>query len=180
MKIQAILFKLANNNGSLPKHSLIVVYEDGVIGNDDIRMFLSAAATCRYNITLSSDDRQISSVGCDGMFEICANHYFSSNTYNINRQSSKWGKSIAVAGAVLDRYLFGFILSYFISFRKVFPLWITVDCSTLLTIHDHGLHRNRNNPLTSEQESHREAQSRKDNHMVILLKSLMLLVLSLL
>ena len=121
MKIQAILFKLANNNGSLPKHSLIVVYEDGVIGNDDIRMFLSAAATCRYNITLSSDDRQISSVGCDGMFEICANHYFSSNTYNINRQSSKWSESVAMVGAILDSYSFYFILFYFISFSEGFP-----------------------------------------------------------
>ena len=132
MKIQAILFKLANNNGSLPKHSLIVVYEDGVIGNDDIRMFLSAAATCRYNITLSSDDRQISSVGCDGMFEICANHYFSSNTYNINRQSSKWSKFVAMVGAILDGYIFicYYIISfYFISFSEGFP---NSKCSRLL------------------------------------------------
>ena len=56
--VQAILYKLANRLFSLPKHSLIVVDEAGMIGNDDYREFLSVAATHNYDIMLSCDDRQ--------------------------------------------------------------------------------------------------------------------------
>ena len=50
------------------------------------------------NVTfiLSGDDRQISSVGRGRQFKVFANHYYSSNIYNINRQSSKWGKFVAM------------------------------------------------------------------------------------
>ena len=53
-----ILYKPANRLFSLPKHSLIVVDEAGMIGNDDYREFLSVAATHNYDIMLSCDDRQ--------------------------------------------------------------------------------------------------------------------------
>ena len=92
-----------------------------MIGNDDYREFLSAVATCKCSVMLSGDDRQLSSVGRGGMFKIFANRYFSSNTYNINRQSSKWSESVAMVGAILDSYSFYFILFYFISFSEGFP-----------------------------------------------------------
>ena len=55
--------KLANSLFSLPNHSLIVVDEEGMIGNGDYRKFLSVAATCKYDIILSGNDRQWSLVG---------------------------------------------------------------------------------------------------------------------
>ena len=96
--VKGMLFKLANSRFSLPKHSLIVVDEAGMVGNDDYRELLRVAATRKCNIILSGDDRQLSSVGRGGMFEIFANHYGSSNIYNIKRQwIPRWGKSVAMA-----------------------------------------------------------------------------------
>ena len=39
--VQALLFKLANSNVSIPKHCIIVVDEAGMISNDDYREFLT-------------------------------------------------------------------------------------------------------------------------------------------
>ena len=50
--------KLANSLFSLPNYSLIVVDEAGMIGNGDNRGFLSVAASRKYDIILSGDDRQ--------------------------------------------------------------------------------------------------------------------------
>ena len=69
-----------------------------MISNDDYREFLSVAATCTCNFILSGDDRQISSIGRGRQFKVFANHYYSSNIYNANRQSPEWGKSVAMAG----------------------------------------------------------------------------------
>ena len=65
--------------------------------------------TRKCNFILSDDDRQISSVG--------RGRHYNSNIYNINRQSSKWGRTGAMAGMSLlslgqrreslDRYVRG-------------------------------------------------------------------------
>ena len=65
--------------------------------------------TRKCNFILSGDDRQTSSVG--------RGRHYSSNIYNINRQSSKLGKSVAMEGRSLlslgqrreslDRYVRG-------------------------------------------------------------------------
>ena len=65
-----MLFKLANARFSLPKHSLLVVDEAGMIGNDDYQELLRVAATRKCNIILSGDERQLTSVQRGDMFEI--------------------------------------------------------------------------------------------------------------
>ena len=93
--IKGMLFKLANARFSLPKHSLLVVDEAGMIGNDDYQELLRVAATRKCNVILSGDERQLASVQRGDMFEIFANKYGSSTILNIKRQESAWGKLVA-------------------------------------------------------------------------------------
>jgi Ti-type conjugative transfer relaxase TraA len=95
--IKGMLFKLHNARFSLPKHSLLVVDEAGMIGNDDYQELLRVAATRKCNVILSGDERQLSSVGRGGMFEVFAGKYGSSTILDIKRQKSSWGKSVAQA-----------------------------------------------------------------------------------
>jgi len=95
--IKGMLFKLHNARFSLPKHSLLVVDEAGMIGNDDYQELLRVAATRQCNVILSGDERQLASVGRGGMFEVFAGKYGSSTLLDIKRQKSVWGKEVATA-----------------------------------------------------------------------------------
>lgn len=95
--VKGMLFKLANGRFDLPKHSLLVVDEAGMIGNDDYKELLRVAATRKCNVILAGDERQLASVQRGGMFEVFADAYGSSKIYNIQRQSAEWGKSVAMA-----------------------------------------------------------------------------------
>lgn len=95
--IKGMLFKLANGRFSLPKGSLLVVDEAGMVGNDDYRELLRVAATRKCNVILSGDERQLTSVQRGGMFEVFANKYGSSTILDIKRQEAEWGKSVAKA-----------------------------------------------------------------------------------
>lgn len=95
--IKGMLFKLANGRFSLPKNSLLVVDEAGMIGNDDYQELLRVAATRKCNVILSGDERQLASVQRGGMFEIFAGIYGSSTILDIKRQQASWGKSVAMA-----------------------------------------------------------------------------------
>jgi len=95
--IKGMLFKLANGRFSLPKNSLLVVDEAGMIGNDDYQELLRVAATRKCNVILSGDERQLASVQRGGMFEIFAGIYGSSTILDIKRQQALWGKSVAMA-----------------------------------------------------------------------------------
>ena len=93
--VKGMLFKLANGRFSLPKHSLIVVDEAGMVGNDDYQELLRVSATRKCNVILSGDERQLSSVGRGGMFEVISEKHGSSTVFNIRRQSSNWGREVA-------------------------------------------------------------------------------------
>lgn len=95
--IKGMLFKLHNARFSLPKNSLLVVDEAGMIGNDDYQELLRVAATRRCNVILSGDERQLASVQRGGMFEVFADRYGSSAILDIKRQESVWGKEAATA-----------------------------------------------------------------------------------
>ena len=95
--IKGMLFKLANGRFDLPERSLLVLDEAGMVGNDDYGEFLRVAATRKCNVILSGDERQLESVSRGGMFEVFANHYGSSTIFDIQRQASNWGKSVAMA-----------------------------------------------------------------------------------
>jgi phage/plasmid primase-like uncharacterized protein len=90
-----MLFKLANGRFSLPKHSLLVVDEAGMIGNDDYHELLRVAATRKCSVILSGDERQLASVQRGGMFEVFARIYGSSTIFDIKRQSNNWGRGVA-------------------------------------------------------------------------------------
>ena len=94
--IKGMLFKLANGRFSLPKHSLIVVDEAGMVGNDDYRELLRVAATRKCNVIAAGDEKQLASVQRGGMFEVFADRYGSSSILDIKRQDSDWGKSVAI------------------------------------------------------------------------------------
>lgn len=95
--IKGMLFKLANGRFALPKNSLLVVDEAGMIGNDDFSELLRVAATRKCTVILSGDERQLTSVQRGGMFEVLANKYGSSAILDIKRQDSDWGKQTAMA-----------------------------------------------------------------------------------
>ena len=92
-----MLFGLAHGRFKLPKHSLLVVDEAGMIGNDDMSELLRVAATRKCNVILSGDEKQLASVQRGGMFEVLADKYGSSSILDIKRQDSEWGKSVAMA-----------------------------------------------------------------------------------
>ena len=103
--VKGMLFKLANGRFSLPKASLIVVDEAGMVGNDDYQELLRVAATRKCNVILSGDERQLSSVSRGGIFEVIAKKFGSSSVFDIKRQSSNWGKEVAscfAGGRVLE------------------------------------------------------------------------------
>ncbi len=93
--IKAMLFKLANGRFSLPKNSLLVVDEAGMIGNDDYQELLRVAATRKCSVILSGDEGQLASVQRGGMFEVFASVYGSSTIFDIKRQSNNWGREVA-------------------------------------------------------------------------------------
>lgn len=93
--VKGMLFKLANGRFSLPKNSLLVVDEAGMIGNDDYQEFLRVAATRKCSVILSGDERQLASVQRGGMFEVFARVYGSSTIFDIKRQSNNWGREVA-------------------------------------------------------------------------------------
>lgn len=95
--IKGMLFGLAHGRFDLPKNSLLVVDEAGMIGNDDMSELLRVAATRKCNVILSGDERQLASVSRGGMFEVLADKYGSSSILDIKRQDSEWGKSVAMA-----------------------------------------------------------------------------------
>jgi Ti-type conjugative transfer relaxase TraA len=95
--IKGMLFGLAHGRFDLPKHSILVVDEAGMIGNDDMSELLRVAATRKCNVILSGDERQLASVQRGGMFEVLTNKYGSSSILDIKRQDSDWGKSVAMA-----------------------------------------------------------------------------------
>ena len=95
--LKGMLFKLHNGRFDLPKNSLLVVDEAGMIGNDDFKELLRVAASRKCNIILSGDERQLSSVQRGGMFEVCAEKYGSTSILNIQRQKDAWGRAVAMA-----------------------------------------------------------------------------------
>ncbi|MDA9163616.1 AAA family ATPase [Rickettsiaceae bacterium] len=95
--IKGMLFKLNNGRFELPKGSLLVVDEAGMVGNDDFKELLRVAAGLKCNVILSGDERQIASVQRGGMFEVFAEKYGSASILNIQRQKNVWGREVAMA-----------------------------------------------------------------------------------
>lgn len=95
--VKGMLFKLNNGRFELPKGSLIVLDEAGMVGNDDYQELLRVAAGRKCNIILSGDEKQLASVQCGGMFEVFADRYGNVSMLNIQRQDEAWGRAVAMA-----------------------------------------------------------------------------------
>jgi Ti-type conjugative transfer relaxase TraA len=95
--VKGMLFKLRHGRFELPKYSLLVVDEAGMIGNEDYHELLRVAATRKCNVILAGDERQLASVQRGGMFEVFAGNCGSTTLLDIQRQKSAWGKSVAMA-----------------------------------------------------------------------------------
>ncbi|MDP4708948.1 MAG: AAA family ATPase, partial [Rickettsiaceae bacterium] len=92
-----MLFKLNNGRLYLPKGSLLVVDEAGMVGNDDYKELLRVAASRKCNVILAGDERQLASVQRGGMYEVFSDRYGSSTILNIQRQKNAWGRGVAMA-----------------------------------------------------------------------------------
>ncbi|MFK7974359.1 MAG: AAA family ATPase, partial [Rickettsiaceae bacterium] len=95
--VKGMLFKLANGRFNLPKHSVLVLDEAGMVGNNDYKELLRVAATRQCNVILSMDEKQLTSVQRGGMGEVFADRYGSSTILDIKRQDSNWGRSVAMS-----------------------------------------------------------------------------------
>ncbi|MCA0254813.1 MAG: AAA family ATPase, partial [Proteobacteria bacterium] len=95
--VKGMLFKHYNGRFKIPKGSLIVLDEAGMIGNDDYQELLRVVAANKCNIILAGDERQLSSVQRGGMFEIFDREYGSALITNIQRQKAQWGRDVATA-----------------------------------------------------------------------------------
>ena len=95
--IKGFLFKLHNNRADLPKNSLIVIDEAGMVGNDDYSELLRVAAARSCNVILAGDERQLSSVGRGGIFEVFADKFGSYEMNDIRRQEVEWGREVALS-----------------------------------------------------------------------------------
>ena len=95
--IKGMLFKLYNDKYELPKNSLLVLDEAGMVGNDDCLELLRVAASYKCNVILAGDERQLSSVQRGGMFEVFAGSYGATSLLDIKRQDSSWGRAVAMA-----------------------------------------------------------------------------------
>jgi ATP-dependent exoDNAse (exonuclease V) alpha subunit len=95
--IKGFLFKLHNNRADLPKNSLIVIDEAGMVGNDDYSELLRVAAARSCNVILAGDERQLSSMGRGGMFEVFADKFGSYEMNDIRRQEVEWGREVALS-----------------------------------------------------------------------------------
>jgi Ti-type conjugative transfer relaxase TraA len=95
--IKGMLFKLANRRFDLPRNSLLVIDEGGLVGNEDYQELMRVAATRGCNIIDAGDERQQPSVSRGGMFAEFADRYGSCSILNIQRQKSEWGRAVATA-----------------------------------------------------------------------------------
>ena len=95
--IKGMLFKLQNGRFDLPKYSLLVVDEAGMVGNDDYQELMRVASARKCNVILSGDEKQLASVQRGGMFEVFAEKYGSTSILNIQRQKDAWGRDVAMA-----------------------------------------------------------------------------------
>ena len=95
--VKGMLFKLRHGRFELPKYSLLVVDEAGMIGNEDYHELMRVAATRKCNVILAGDERQQTSVQRGGMYEVFASRYGSTTLLDIQRQKSDWGRDVAMA-----------------------------------------------------------------------------------
>ncbi|WP_419234815.1 AAA family ATPase [Rickettsia endosymbiont of Nabis limbatus] len=100
--VKGFLFKLYNGKANLPRNSLLVVDEAGMVGNNDYLELLKVARSNNCNLILAGDERQLTSVERGGMFAVLASKFGSYELSNIRRQSKVWAREMASCFARSD------------------------------------------------------------------------------
>ncbi|XVN41385.1 MAG: AAA family ATPase [Rickettsia endosymbiont of Argas persicus] len=100
--VKGFLFKLYNGKANLPRNSLLVVDEAGMVGNSDYLELLKVARSNNCNLILAGDERQLTSVERGGMFAVLASKFGSYELSNIRRQSKVWAREMASCFARSD------------------------------------------------------------------------------
>ncbi|MCZ6924021.1 MAG: AAA family ATPase [Rickettsia endosymbiont of Ixodes persulcatus] len=100
--VKGFLFKLYNGKADLPRNSLLVVDEAGMVGNSDYLELLKVARSNNCNLILAGDERQLTSVERGGIFAVLASKFGSYELSNIRRQSKVWAREMASCFARSD------------------------------------------------------------------------------
>ncbi|MBY0282224.1 MAG: AAA family ATPase [Alphaproteobacteria bacterium] len=93
--IHKMLFDHKNKRDLLPKNSVLIVDEAGMIPNDAFHELLAVAKTTKSKVILVGDERQLASISRNGMFPYLAEKHGSVELYDIKRQSLEWQKEVS-------------------------------------------------------------------------------------
>ncbi|WP_037213756.1 AAA family ATPase [Rickettsia tamurae] len=100
--VKGFLFKLYNSRINLPRNSLLVVDEAGMVGTSDYLELFKVARKYNCQIILAGDERQLTSIERSGMFEVFTSKFGSYVLSDIRRQSQAWGRQMAMCFAEGD------------------------------------------------------------------------------
>lgn len=73
--VKGFLFKLYNDRINLPRNSLLVVDEAGMVGTSDYLELFKVSRKYNCRIILAGDERQLTSIERSGMFEVFASKF---------------------------------------------------------------------------------------------------------
>jgi Ti-type conjugative transfer relaxase TraA len=93
--VHKMLFDHKNGRDSLPKGSVLIVDEAGMLPNDALTELLYVAEKSRSKVILVGDDRQLASVSRGGMFGYLAEKYGAVELTEIRRQEIDWQKDVS-------------------------------------------------------------------------------------
>ena len=93
--IHKMLFDHKNEKEVLPRDSVLIVDEAGMIPNDAFSELLQVAKSTKSKVILMGDERQLPSVARSGMFAYLADKHRSVELHDIKRQDIDWQKEVS-------------------------------------------------------------------------------------
>ncbi len=93
--VHKMLFNHKNERELLPRGSVLVIDEAGMIPNDAFSELLQVAKSTKSKVILIGDERQLPSVARSGMFAYLADKYGSVELRDIKRQDIDWQKDVS-------------------------------------------------------------------------------------
>lgn len=100
--VKGFLFQHKNGRVDLPRGSLIVVDEAGMLGTESYLELLKVVRGSKSELILSGDRRQLTSVERSGLFEVLTDRYGCAELAEVRRQENDWGREISEAFSVGD------------------------------------------------------------------------------
>lgn len=93
--IHKMLFNHKNEKEILPRSSVLIVDEAGMIPNDALYELFQVAKSTKSKVILMGDERQLPSVSRSGMFAYLSDQYGSVELSDIKRQDIDWQKEVS-------------------------------------------------------------------------------------